>query len=1080
MIDKINYLAEKMGLNTRNRAIYAKFSNEILNSQIVVQSVSGVHFINDEPQYELLCLSLNAQIPLKTFSGCQVAVDIVTDLGELSRFTGIVSKVTQGATDGAICVYKLVLQDAFSLLKLTQNSRVFRNIDVIGITKILIEEALNKSSLLKAALKLDLSGIEKQYDTRPFVMMYNESIYQFLTRLWRSEGINWLISETDLKVANPAQDIQAQKLSLIDHNSHFSSLSRKIIRFHSRSDATERFDTITSLSAERQIQSNRIQSQRWVPDGFYQDQENSVLTKHKHSENFDSDSLDLEQVWNLAPAWIDSSNEQLTSSSSAQLSKLNQQLIQYQDLQAKKFIAKSSVRDADVGYCFELVGHFELNSHASSDRQMLILGKKFYHQNNLPKDLKNQIDALIDLSHWQYLKINSDEMHGAELSLVRRNTIIVPAYDPLKHRPQVYPMRGKVVGPSGEQIHVNAYGDVKVRFLFTRSADHQHASGHGANDSDQDSFWLPVLTLWAGSEGEGTRFHPRVGDEVCINFFEGDIDRPFVAGSIYESQHHQTNFDKKGEVPATKKISGIRSREVDGEGFNQLRFDDSTGQISAQLQSSHAATQLNLGNLSHPKESETSKGRGEGFELRTDAYGAVRAAKGMLLTTYAQEQAIAEHLDAVQAQSLLNQAHESMKMLSEIAVKQQTDALNVINRLPKLIQSLEIKSVTQALQTTLNLFKEGIVNDPLNALKDCAGFIQDIGQIGGGGIAGIVDEFNGFFQDAKGAVDNLKGFIENVEDFGTDFIKNELKNIKNEIKNDPFSALTNVASTISKISLDDFDLTSVCGAMGGGSGQLSGLLNSFQGFMQNKSQDKQASSDSESNGKLFRQALMLFASPNGIAMTTPEDILSHAGQEIGLSSGGSMNISSQKNIVMHAQGKYSAFAVNGISVVAANQNVEIQAQNALMKLIARMGIQVISTEGKIEITSAVEINLKAGGSNIVINKQGIHHYTNALFEVKSGQHLFSGPQSVNAELPNLPKIGQFSNRWDFYELFYTHNFANVKYKIINKQENSYIQGYLDEYGRTERIDKEENQEYDILIGASEYWSIENDEIVGGE
>ena len=415
-----------------------------------------------------------------------------------------------------------------------------------------------------------------------------------------------------------------------------------------------------------------------------------------------------------------------------------------------------------------------------------------------------------------------------------------------------------------------------------------------------------------------------------------------------------------------------------------------------------------------------------------------------------------------------------------LTVKQQTDALNVINRLPKLIQSLEIKSVTQALQTTLNLFKEGIANDPLNALKDCAGFIQDIGQIGGGGIVGIVDEFNGFFQDAKGAVDNLKGFIENVEDFGTDFIKNELKNIKNEIKNDPFSALTNVATTISKISSDDFDLTSVCGAMGGGTGQLSGLLNSFQGFMQNKGQDKQASSDSESNGKLFRQALMLFASPNGIAMTTPEDILSHAGQEIGLSSGGSTNISSQKNIVMHAQGKYSAFAVNGISVVAANQNVEIQAQNALMKLIARMGIQVISIEGKIEITSAVEINLKAGGSNIVINKQGIHHYTNALFEVKSGQHLLSGPQRENAEIPNLPKIGQFSNRWDFYELFYTHNFANVKYKIINKQENSYIQGYLDEYGRTERIDKEENQEYDILIGASEYWSIENDEIVGGE
>ncbi|MFX5226023.1 type VI secretion system Vgr family protein, partial [Acinetobacter baumannii] len=85
-----------------------------------------------------------------------------------------------------------------------------------------------------------------------------------------------------------------------------------------------------------------------------------------------------------------------------------------------------------------------------------------------------------------------------------------------------------------------------------------------------------------------------------------------------------------------------------------LRFDDTTGQISTQLQSSHAATQLNLGNLSHPKEQATSQGRGEGFELRTDAWGAVRAGKGMLISTYAQEQAIADHLEAAQAQSLLS------------------------------------------------------------------------------------------------------------------------------------------------------------------------------------------------------------------------------------------------------------------------------------------------------------------------------------------------------------------------------------------------------------------------------------------
>ncbi|MFW1950317.1 type VI secretion system Vgr family protein, partial [Acinetobacter bereziniae] len=66
----------------------------------------------------------------------------------------------------------------------------------------------------------------------------------------------------------------------------------------------------------------------------------------------------------------------------------------------------------------------------------------------------------------------------------------------------------------------------------------------------------------------------------------------------------------------------IKSKEYQGSGYNQLRFDDTTNQISSQLHSSHGATQLNLGNLSHPKETDSSEGRGEGFELRTDQWGA--------------------------------------------------------------------------------------------------------------------------------------------------------------------------------------------------------------------------------------------------------------------------------------------------------------------------------------------------------------------------------------------------------------------------------------------------------------------------
>src|SRR5690606_36763498 len=133
---------------------------------------------------------------------------------------------------------------------------------------------------------------------------------------------------------------------------------------------------------------------------------------------------------------------------------------------------------------------------------------------------------------------------------------------------------------------------------------HQHDGGAGSNDNDSDCAWVDVLTPWAG-EGYGVRLHPRSGEIVVIDFFEGDIDRPFVVGRIHEAERRPTMFDTKGELPATIKLSGIRSQEVDGEGFNQLRFDDTTGQISVQLRSSHAASQLNLGNLSPPKESES-------------------------------------------------------------------------------------------------------------------------------------------------------------------------------------------------------------------------------------------------------------------------------------------------------------------------------------------------------------------------------------------------------------------------------------------------------------------------------------------
>lgn len=1047
MLKNINTLLESFGLGLQKRAVHVQFSNQALNGSVFLQCIQGQQHINQGLKAELLCLSTDADIALKQFIGCQVAVDQVTDFGELYRTTGVVTGASQGQSDGALTVYKITLEDATSLWHKRLNSRVFINKSVLEISEILFKEWQAKSALFAASLSLDSRGLTKEYDIRPFVMQANETDYAFLTRLWRSEGINWLVDESARVVPISATQIEAQKLRLIDDNSQYEAMPRRNIRFH-RSHATERFDTITSLIAQRSIQSTAIQVQRWQANNLAQDQGDSLLSNHQHSEQQDNETLSLEQAWTISPAWMSDlkGEDQTTASSSAQLDKLNSQLTQYQELQSKYFTATSSVRDAQVGYWFELKEHPEIDQHDGSDREFLILSKTFYNQNNLPKELQDQLSKLLNLSYWNHLI--KDQRQANELSLMRRGIAIVPEYNPLDHRPDAFPQRAKVVGPQGETIYVDQWGRIKVRFLFTRTDDNSHDGGAGSNDNDTDSAWVDVLTSWAG-EGYGTRFHPRIGEIVVIDFFDGNVDRPFVMGRLHEAERHQTMFDIKGQLPDTKKLSGIRSSEVGGSGFNQLRFDDTTGQISTQLQSSHAATQLNLGNLSHPKDKETSNGRGEGFELRTDAYGAMRAGKGMLITTYAQENAIEDHLEAAQAQSLLNQGAESMKVLSEIAVKQQTDALNVVNRLPKLINSLELKGANQALQATVGLFKNAVGSDPISALKNSGDFIEDIQKFGKD-TKNIVDEFKDFFNDSKESIENLKSFIENIEEHGSDVLKGKLTSLKDKFDSEPLSALKDVGKVIANVEIKDFDLTSVCGTFNKGSKldvNPMQALGSLQGFMESYTKDLENSGDSakQEQGKIFRQALMLLASPNGIALTTPEDIVLQASQDIAESAQGSINLSAQKNIVAHAQDKISLFAAQkGLSAFAAKGPIKIQAQTDWLEILSRKYIKIISVEDKIEIVSPKEIILNAGGSQLKISDKGIFIETPRLFHVKAGQHKFDSGAIVNYPVPNMPSLyyGSF-NLTDEYN----NPLIGQKYKLTLPSGKE-ILGLTDDQGKT--------------------------------
>ncbi|MBN6531742.1 type VI secretion system tip protein VgrG [Acinetobacter pittii] len=850
MLNNIFGILEKIGFGAQKRAISIQFSNTELNSQIMLQRIDGYHGINDGLSAELICLSTNPYIELKQFIGCQVAVDQVTDAGQLFRTTGIVTGASQGQSDGAFSLYRLTMQDATSLWHKRRNSRVFMNKSVVDIIEVIFKEWQSKSPLFASSLQLDTTGLTKTYDVRPFSMQSNESDYAYLTRIMREESINWLVDEASYLVASNSQSIEAQKLRLIDDNAQFQSLERRTIRYH-RSNATEQYDSITSFIAQRQLQPTAIHVQRWQADSLSQeDASGSVVSSHQHSTQRDNESLSLEQAWNISPAWISDlkGEDQATASSNSQLEKLNMHLNQYQALQAKYFTAHSSVRDTQVGYWFQLHDYPELEkNHSQQDKEFLILNKHFYNQNNLPKDIQDQVEKLLTLSHWQNSKDSEQERQANEFVVVRRNINVVPEYDSLKHRPVAHVQRAKVVS-DGEEIHVDEWGRIKVRFLFTRTDDHAHDGGAGANNSDTDSAWVDVLTPWAG-EGYGARFLPRKDEIVVIDFFDGNIDRPFVTGRIHEAQRSPTKFDIKGQLPDTKKLSGIRSKEVGGMGYNQLRFDDTTGQISAQLHSSHGATQLNLGNLSHPKESATSEGRGEGFELRTDRSGAIRS-KGLYISTFVQNNAAGIHLEANEAVQNFTESLESMKALSEYAVKQKAEAADML--------------------------------------------------------------------------ENINQYIKTIESQWSDL-------------------------------------------------------------------------------KATKEALILLASPDSISLVSGKDIHINALDSVTVGSGQSINVSTDEHLILNAKKKVSLFAgEEDLKIYAAKGKFDLQSQDNVLDVSARLDVKITSSEGKVEIHSPTEIVFKAKDSALKINGDGVTVITPNKFTAKAGQHLFTTGASESPTLPIFP------------------------------------------------------------------------------
>ncbi|MCJ2942669.1 type VI secretion system tip protein VgrG, partial [Escherichia coli] len=131
----------------------------------------------------------------------------------------------------------------------------------------------------------------------------------------------------------------------------------------------------------------------------------------------------------------------------------------------------------------------------------------------------------------------------------------------LQSKPKVDgPQSAIVTGPAGEEIFCDEHGRVRVKFHWDRY--------HGM--TEESSCWVRVSQAWAGP-GFGNLAIPRVGQEVIVDFLNGDPDQPIIMGRTY----HEDNRSP-GDLPGTKTQMTIRSKTYKGSGFNELRFEDAT------------------------------------------------------------------------------------------------------------------------------------------------------------------------------------------------------------------------------------------------------------------------------------------------------------------------------------------------------------------------------------------------------------------------------------------------------------------------------------------------------------------------
>lgn len=679
---------------------------------LLVECVRGEEAIGMPFSFEISTLSTDAEIPLKTLIGQPALLELVTAAGPaaLRPFHGHITAIELSASNGGLARYTLRLQPWTAFLAHNRDSRVFQDMSVCDILDAVLGSWQGQGTLVPE-WRFELAD-RALYPKRSLCTQYQESDWAFAKRLMAEEGLFYYFEHRS----------DGHVLVIADHNGAFQPNAQAAVRF-TQPGAVMREDSMDRWRMQASLLTGEIALQSW--------DYRTLGQRPAAAGGADASGLAL-TARDVPGVYAYTSREHGQ--------RLAERRLQALDGERNSSTGAGSVRSMAPATRFTLLDEPATGGSA----EFIVTRVRHLMHNNLAAQMRSSIQRELGNAALQLLNDAdlAESRHAAGTSIAERplyrNRIdAIDAALPYRStaqwkRPTVQGQQTAiVVGPSGAPVYTDRDHRVKVQFHWQRG-DNSHsrlapalqAADSGAPADDSAGTWVRVATPLAPVAGAnwGSNALPRVGQEVLVDFLEGDIDRPVIIGALYngegqdDAQHNKVAAGTgaaTGNAPAwfpgeagghahPAALSGLKSQAMQssqsGSGaYSQLVFDDTPGQARVALQrhaKPHSGTaELNLGHLRHQTDNQRLHDAGFGAELKTEHALALRAGKGMLLTSHAAGGANCQTLDARTATTITRSSHQLQENLASRARTHKAD-------LPKEAESSKLPSVAGLARTS--------------------------------------------------------------------------------------------------------------------------------------------------------------------------------------------------------------------------------------------------------------------------------------------------------------------------------------------------------------------------------------------